>query len=164
MFRQDVSSSNSSSGGNSSSGWKFVFEQFVFGIRLRGGIRLRVGMRLREFVFGICLRRGIRLRGDFVFEQLVFGIRLRNSSSSAGRNVIPAPRPQCIYINKYEMYVCVWICYHSINVYCHSKVPRIKSTFWLQMGGYSIYFRMVAYLKNTVYIHHLHQRKIYCAT
>ncbi len=70
--------------------------QFVFGIRLRGGIRLRVGMRLREFVFGIRLREGIRLRGEFVFEQLVFGIRLRNSSSSAGRNVIPAPRPQCI--------------------------------------------------------------------
>ena len=75
---------NSSSGGNSSSGnssAEFVFGEFVCGIRLRnsssGGIRLRGefvwGMRLRNIRLrgGIRLREGIRLRG----------IRLRNSSS-----------------------------------------------------------------------------------
>lgn len=38
-------------------------------------------------------------------------------------------------------------------MYCHRKVPRIKSILRLQMAGYSIYFRMVAYLKKILYIH-----------
>ena len=88
---------NSSSGGNSSSGWNASSSnsssEFVFG----GDFVFWLECVFEQFVFGIRLRRGIRLRGDFVLEQLVFGIRLRNSSSSAGRNVIPAPRPQCIF-------------------------------------------------------------------
>ena len=46
-----------------------------------------------EFVFGIRLRVGIRLRGAIRLR----GIRLRNSSSSAGVNVIPAQRAQCLF-------------------------------------------------------------------
>ena len=82
---------------------EFVFGgEFVFGV-----IRLQGEIRLREFVFGIRLRRGLRPRGEIVCGEFVFGIRLRvfggplkgislrNSSSSSDGKVLCPQRPQC---------------------------------------------------------------------
>ena len=96
------------------------------GIPLRGGIRLGIPLpslssrgdsssgnasaafvSVGEFVFGgqfvlgeaRARRRAIRLRGlRLVFGECICGIRLRNPSSSADGKVMPAQRPQCMYI------------------------------------------------------------------
>ena len=81
VFRQDVSSSNSSSefvfGGEFVFGLECVFEQFVFGIRLRGGFRLLVGMRLRAIRLRNSSSEGNSSSGGF----RLGAIGLRNSSS-----------------------------------------------------------------------------------
>ena len=64
--------------------------EFVFG----GEFVFRAHFVFVEFVFGIRLRGGCFFGGQFVFEEFVFAIRLWNSSSSAGGKVIPAQRAQ----------------------------------------------------------------------
>ena len=145
---QGIRLPNSSSGGNSSSefvfGGQFVFGEFVFAIRLRGGIRLRGAIRLRgirlrnsssggnlssgnsssQFVFGgefvfVEFVFGIRLRGgQFVFEEFVFGIRLRLRVERWYPHSGLNENIIKININCIITGIIVWAWYVICNMYC----------------------------------------------
>ena len=80
---------------------QFVFGECIWGIPLRGGVRLQGQFVFGQFVFRVRLRGGVRLRGAIRLR----GMHLRNLSSSAGEKVIPAQRPP--YTHIYIIYIYV---------------------------------------------------------